>query len=157
MKRGNNPENGGCVKLVRGSAFSVYDATLSSRSAASPTVGCYVSFHGENAGKKTARTVQSRHLICHDNGWYLITDDLRSGKDRKFLLSRVESVKATGKRFTPKRKLDLKKLRKNLGIFSTGKEETVRLDCGAAIRQLIVERIWHESQEITELPDGGVN
>jgi hypothetical protein len=31
----------------------------------------------------------------------------------------------------------------------------VRLHCDAAIRQLIVERQWHESQEITELTDGG--
>jgi proteasome accessory factor B len=116
----------------------------------------YVSFHGENAGKKTERTVQPRHMTCHDNGWYLLTDDLRSGKERTFMLSRVVSVKATGKQFTPKKKLDLKKLKKSLGIFSTENEETVRLRCDAAIRQLIVERIWHESQEITELPDGGV-
>jgi predicted DNA-binding transcriptional regulator YafY len=116
----------------------------------------YVSFHGENAGKKTGRTVQPRHMTCHENGWYLLTDDLRSGKDRTFMLSRVKTVKATGKRFTPKKKLDLKKLKKNLGIFSTGKEETVRLHCDAAIRQLIVERIWHESQEITELENDAV-
>jgi proteasome accessory factor B len=116
----------------------------------------YVSFHGENAGKKTLRTVQPRHMTCHDNGWYLITDDLRTGKDRTFLLSRVESVKATAKTFTPKKKLDLKKLKKNFGIFSTDNEEIVRLHCDATIRQLIVERIWHESQEITERPDGGV-
>jgi predicted DNA-binding transcriptional regulator YafY len=116
----------------------------------------YVSFHGENAGKKTGRTVQPRHMTCHDNGWYLITDDLRSGKDRTFLLSRVESVNATGRRFIAKKKLDLKKLKKNLGIFSTENEVTVRLHCQAEIRQLIVERLWHESQEITELADGAV-
>jgi proteasome accessory factor B len=116
----------------------------------------YVSFHGENAGKKRTRTVQPRHLTCHDNGWYLLTDDLLSGEDRRFLLSRVASVKATGKRFTPKKKLDLEKLKKNLGIFSTDNEEIVRLHCNAEIRQLIVERIWHESQEITEMPNGAV-
>jgi proteasome accessory factor B len=116
----------------------------------------YVSFHGENAGKKRGRTVQPRHMTCHDNGWYLLTDDLLSGKERKFMLSRVQTVKSTGKHFTPKKKLDLKKLKKNLGIFSSENEETVRLNCDPEIRQLIVERIWHESQEITELPDGGV-
>jgi predicted DNA-binding transcriptional regulator YafY len=116
----------------------------------------YVSFHGENAGKKRGRTVQPRHMTCHDNGWYLLTDDLLSGKDRRFLLSRVQTVKSTGKRFKPKKKLDLKKLKKNLGIFSSENEETVRLNCDPEIRQLIVERIWHESQVITELPGGGV-
>jgi predicted DNA-binding transcriptional regulator YafY len=95
-------------------------------------------------------------MTCHDNGWYLLTDDLRSGKDRTFMLSRVKTVKSTGKRFTPKKKLDLEKLKKNLGIFSTENEEIVRLHCNAEIRQLIVERLWHESQEITELTNGAV-
>ncbi len=116
----------------------------------------YVAFSGENAGKQSVRTVQPRHLTCHENGWYLRTDDLRSGKERTFLLSRMAAVKPTGKRFTPKKKLNLKKIKKGFSIFDTVKEQTVRLHCSSAIRQLIVERLWHESQEFTDLPDGGV-
>jgi len=116
----------------------------------------YVSFHGKNAGKKTERTVQPLHMTCHDNGWYLLTDDLRSGEDRTFMLSRMASLKKTARQFKPKTKLDLEALKKNLGIFSTKNGQTVRLHCNSEIRQLIVERLWHESQVITELPNNAV-
>lgn len=114
----------------------------------------YTTATGKNADKTTARTVQPRHLTCYENAWHLLTDDLLSGDDRTFQLSRIREARSTGQPFKPKKKFNREKALKDFGIYGGENEETIRPHCHSEIHQFIVERRWHESQEIARRAEG---
>jgi predicted DNA-binding transcriptional regulator YafY len=112
--------------------------------------------HGEPE-RPEERLVNPRHMANVDSAWYLIADDLhRKGDDRTFALTRIGDLKGNGKKFIPKKKIDVEKLiKKNFGIFTgVGDPVKVRLHFFGKSRGLIAERIWHTTQVIEKLPNG---
>lgn len=101
------------------------------------------------------RTVHPYHLTCFDNRWYLVAHDTNRGAFRTFALARMSRVQLLPERF--KRSIDFKienYLSGSFGIFKSDKdfEAVIHFDKWAA--QLIRERRWHPTQELTELPKG---
>lgn len=103
------------------------------------------------------RHVQPRHLASIASAWYLYTDDLVREGERHFALSRVTDVKSTGKKFIPKKPFDLdQRMGGSMGAHRGGEKHGIRLRFAREVRQLVLERNWHEDQRLECLSDGRV-
>lgn len=103
------------------------------------------------------RRVQPYHLSHRENLWYLIAMDTERQAMRTFALPRMNRVKVTTKRFARPEDFSPDAFFANaLGVMGgTGDYRVcIRFDAEAADR--VRERVWHESQEVKELPSGGV-
>ena len=104
------------------------------------------------------RRVQPYHLANRENAWYLVGFDLERNALRNFALARMKSLVVSDRTF--ERPADFspeKHFGKAFGAFvGTGDYRVVvRFDATAAVQ--LRERFWHESQETTERPDGGLD
>jgi predicted DNA-binding transcriptional regulator YafY len=103
------------------------------------------------------RTIEPVHLACVDNGWYLFAYDPAREKIRRFLLTRTNAVRVTGRRFKP-RAFDIDvAMAPSFGIFDgDGVPVDVRIRFRDKGVRLIQERSWHRSESIEQLADGTV-
>ncbi len=107
-------------------------------------------------GEET-RTVRPLHVRCEDNAWYLFAYDLARKAIRTFALTRMRELHHTGTTFELKEPFRPEEhLQHGFGIFGGSKAEQVRLRFSAATAQLVRERRWHRSQNLTEGADGSV-
>jgi predicted DNA-binding transcriptional regulator YafY len=104
------------------------------------------------------RRVQPVHLACIDNQWYLFGFDLaRERSMRTFALTRMTGLRMTGQTFERPLHFSLDEhLADSFGVFSAPAVEQVRLRFDAFGGRLIRERVWHSSQRIDALADGGL-
>jgi predicted DNA-binding transcriptional regulator YafY len=90
-----------------------------------------------------------------DGGLYLQAyvpeyDDLRW-----FAVERIKNVVVTNKSFTPVKAVKESDLDTSLGL-GTGRPERIVLEFSARVAPYVRERVWHKSQQIEELADGGI-
>jgi predicted DNA-binding transcriptional regulator YafY len=102
------------------------------------------------------RCVLPLHLLCWDYAWYLFAWDPARKDIRTFALGRMSGATLTGKQFDKVPvKFDLRKeLEQSFGITRGGKSVPVHLRFQPRAVPLIVERLWHPSQEMIENEDG---
>jgi proteasome accessory factor B len=103
------------------------------------------------------RLVDPYHLANINGEWFLFAWD-HSRKDiRTFVPARMQSAKPTGRTFERPQKFSLeKRLRGSFGVHSgEGKFEVV-LRFNSRVADFIREKKWHESQQLRELRNGGV-
>jgi proteasome accessory factor B len=111
------------------------------------------------AGSRTGerRLVDPYHLANINGEWYLFAWDHARKDIRTFVPARVQSVNETGHTFPSPRKFSLgKRLRGSFGVHSGEGEFEIVLRFNARVANLIREKKWHESQQLRELKDGGV-
>jgi predicted DNA-binding transcriptional regulator YafY len=103
------------------------------------------------------RTIEPVHLACVDNGWYLFAYNPAREKIRRFLLTRTNAVRVTGRPFKP-RAFDIDQaMAPSFGIFDgDGVPVDVRIRFPDKGVRLIQERSWHRSESIEQLADGTV-
>lgn len=104
------------------------------------------------------RRVQPVHLACIDHQWYLFGFDLGRGQSmRTFALTRITGLHSTGQTFERPRHFSLDEhLADSFGVFSAPAVEQVRLRFDAFGGRLIRERVWHPSQQLEALDNGGL-
>lgn len=110
-----------------------------------------------NASRFEARTVNPYHLACLNSQWYLFAYDNDRNDVRTFHLHRMRNPKLERRRFRVPADFSPAKLLKNsFGVVEGGRPRKVLLRFDKFSAQLIRERSWHHTQEITDQPDGGV-
>jgi proteasome accessory factor B len=104
------------------------------------------------------RRLRPYHLGCVKNQWYAIGFDLEREELRTFALPRMRKVKMTATRFERPADFTINEhLRQSFGVISgDGKTFAVRLRFDAFAGRMVMERQWHGSQQVKELPDGDV-
>jgi proteasome accessory factor B len=103
------------------------------------------------------RRVRPYHLGCVDNQWYLFGFDLDRQQLRTFALPRVRDPRRTGVRFRRPANFSIGKfLDSSFGVFQGTGRTVVRVRFQPFAAQLVRERMWHHSQQIKELRDGGL-
>jgi proteasome accessory factor B len=103
------------------------------------------------------RRVRPYHLGCVDQQWYLFGFDLSRQQVRTFALPRISAPRRTGARFRRPANFSIGKfLDSSFGVFQSDGRTTVRIRFQPFAAQLVRERIWHHSQKIGELRDGGL-
>ena len=110
-----------------------------------------------NGNRAEQRHVQPCHLASIDGQWYLFAHDLKRKDIRTFVLGRIQSVPATGRKFQKPKDFSLgERLMGSFGVFAGEGDFRVRIQFSAGVAQLVRERQWHASQKIKDLPDGGL-
>ncbi len=107
--------------------------------------------------KPEARIVDPYHLANINGEWYLFAYDHARKDIRTFAPARIKSVKPTGKTFERPQKFSLeKRLRDSFGVHSGQGEHEVVIRFNPRAADYVREKKWHESQQLRELKNGGV-
>ncbi|MFI5357206.1 MAG: helix-turn-helix transcriptional regulator [Opitutales bacterium] len=105
----------------------------------------------------SARRVHPYHLANRENFWYLIGFDTERQALRTFALSRIAGVVVTKTAFTRPADFSPEKFFASaLGVLGGMGDWRVVIRFTAAAAERVREREWHESQEMRELPGGGL-
>src|SRR5439155_19228551 len=103
------------------------------------------------------RRVRPYHLANRENSWYLIGFDLERAALRTFALPRIVDVEVTKVPFTRPADFSPEKFFASaLGVLGGAGDYRVVIRFAAAVAERVREREWHESQEMRELPGGGL-
>lgn len=103
------------------------------------------------------RVVDPYHLANINGEWYLFAFDHLRKDVRTFVPARIKAMKPTGKTFARPQKFSLeKRLRDSFGVHSAQGEFQVAIRFSETVADYIREKKWHDSQELIELKDGGV-
>jgi predicted DNA-binding transcriptional regulator YafY len=103
------------------------------------------------------RLVDPYHLANINGEWYLFAWCHLRRDIRTFVPARIHEAKPTGKTFARPQKFSLeKRLRDSFGVQSGQGRHEVVLQFNELVSDYIREKKWHESQELRELEDGGV-
>ena len=107
--------------------------------------------------KKSQRRVQPYHLANRENSWYLVGFDLERQALRTFALPRIASATVTKATFTRPPDFSPEKFFASaLGVLGGAGNFQVTIRFTAAVAERVGEREWHESQEMRDLPGGGL-
>jgi proteasome accessory factor B len=114
-------------------------------------------FQYRKPGDKSSflRCIQPYHLTCNENLWYLISFDKGRSDFRTFVLSRICGPVFVGEKFDPDRSFNLDDYPRGSFTILKGHgnfEVIIEFDPWAA--DMIRGRLWHQSQQITDLPNG---
>jgi proteasome accessory factor B len=103
------------------------------------------------------RVVDPYHLANINGEWYLFAFDHLRKDVRTFVPARIKAMKPTGRTFARPHKFSLeKRLRDSFGVYSAQGEFQVAIRFAETVADYIREKKWHDSQEMIELKDGGV-
>ena len=118
-----------------------------------------IQFQYRKPGRRDAelRLVDPYHLANINGEWFLFAYDHLRKDLRTFVPARIKAIKPTGKTFPRPQKFSLeKRLRDSFGVFSAQGEFQVVIRFDEMVADYIREKRWHDSQELIELKNGGV-
>ena len=103
------------------------------------------------------RRIDPYHLANINGEWFLFAFDHLRNDVRTFVPSRIKSIKPTGKIFPRPQKFSLeKRLQDSFGVHSGQGQFEVVICFNAEVADYIREKKWHDSQQLKELKNGGV-
>lgn len=107
--------------------------------------------------RRATRRVQPFHLSNRENLWYLVGFDVERKALRTFALPRIANVAVSGGTFVRPADFSPEKFfARALGVLGGAGDFKVVIRFRPTVADRIREREWHESQEMRELPDGGL-
>jgi predicted DNA-binding transcriptional regulator YafY len=103
------------------------------------------------------RVVDPYHLANINGEWFLFAFDHLRKDIRTFVPARIKSVRQTGKHFVRQKQFSLEaRLRNSFGVHSGRGAFDVVIRFDECVADYIREKKWHDSQELRELDNGGV-
>lgn len=103
------------------------------------------------------RVVDPYHLANINGEWFLFAYDHLRKDIRTFVPSRIKSIQPTGKSFERRKQFSLDaRLRDSFGVHSGRGAFEVVLRFNEGVADYIREKKWHDSQQLMDLKDGGV-
>lgn len=115
-------------------------------------------YRSPGTGLTTERKIEPHHLQHYMGSWVLIGWCCLRRNWRKFFLSRMYEPFLTDEIFKSRSKEDWEPLiHSSFGIFQGGKEIPITLRFNPFRARWIKEQMWHPSQTLKELPDGGLD
>lgn len=110
-------------------------------------------------GKQEAerRRVDPYHLASINGEWFLFAYDHLRKDIRTFVPARIKAIKHTGRTFARPQRFSLdKRLKDSFGVHSGQGEFDVVIRFNQHAADYIREKKWHDSQQLRELRNGGV-
>jgi len=92
-------------------------------------------------------------ITLAQGGVYLIAWVPAYGEFRTFAVERIERLSVRETTFRRTRELPTDVFGSSLGVFSA-EPEHIEIEFAARVSPYVRGRIWHESQQVAELPDG---
>lgn len=117
-----------------------------------------VEYQSKGQPAHTARRLAPYHLACVASRWVLIARDLEKDQVRTYILARLRRpvVDTTRQIQRPERFDVAAHLGSSFGVWTGRGEIVVQLRLTPEAAHHVIERHWHPTQRITELPGGGV-
>ena len=97
--------------------------------------------------------VQPYRLALASGGVYLIAWVPAYSAFRTFLVTRIEKLSVSEETFRRNHELPDNLFSQSMGVF-WGEPEHIELEFEASVAPYVRGRVWHESQQLRELPDG---
>jgi predicted DNA-binding transcriptional regulator YafY len=98
-------------------------------------------------------TVQPYRLALAHGGVYLVAWVPQYEQFRTFAVERIERLSVSEETFRKTRELPADLFGASMGVF-WGEPESIELEFEARVAPFVRGRVWHDSQQIEELPDG---
>lgn len=115
-----------------------------------------MSYRAFGAKKATAGMVDPYYLFFRNGLWYLRGLYNVDKAVRTFALDRIESLTVTNRHFLPPTLEPEEELSGAFGAFVDGDPVDVVLKFDEVYTPLITRKLWHASQKIKDLTDGGI-
>jgi predicted DNA-binding transcriptional regulator YafY len=110
-----------------------------------------------NSSKFEIRRIEPYHLACIQDQWYCFGHDIDRREMRTFVLARTKNAKFGVDAFKRPEKFSIQDhLKNSFGVYTAKGRYNVRIRFDRFASQFIRERIWHPSQQIQELAEGGL-
>jgi proteasome accessory factor B len=107
--------------------------------------------------RASRRSVQPYHLSHRQNLWYLVGHDIERNALRTFALPRITDVRMTKEKFSRPEDFSPEQFFSNaLGVLGGSGNYEIRIHFSARVADRVRERVWHESQELHDLPDRSI-
>jgi proteasome accessory factor B len=113
----------------------------------------YFSF---NSKKTKSYTLDPYRLVYYRGGLYLYARAEEYGEVRTFAVERIQKIEVLDQSFEMPSDFNVNEYARGAFGIAGGKAETVELLFEAEMASYIRERVWHESQDLEDRPDGGV-
>ena len=111
-------------------------------------------YHSFSSNREKSYVLEPYRLVFAQNGLYVIGLVPEYGELRTFAVDRIAQVSLTEERFEPLELPD-DAFAHSLGI-NQGTPERIELTFAPRIARYVRERVWHPSQQATDLPDGSL-
>lgn len=108
-----------------------------------------------SSGRLKEYAVEPHRLIFAQGGLYLMAFVPEYEAMRTFSADRVRSLSVTDERFEPK-EIEADVFAHSLGVHQGTPPERIEIEFDPQIARYVKERLWHESQQVEDLPDDGV-
>lgn len=103
------------------------------------------------------RVIDPYHLANINGEWFLFAHDHLRQDLRTFVPARIQAIKPTGRTFSRPQGFSLeRRLRGSFGVRSGQGDYQVVLRFRASAADFVREKKWHESQQLRDLRNGGV-
>jgi predicted DNA-binding transcriptional regulator YafY len=112
-------------------------------------------YFSATANRVKSYTVHPYRLALAQGGLYLVAWVPAYDEFRTFATERIERLSVTNEAFKRTRELPARLFGSSMGVF-TGEPERIEVEFAARVAMVVRSRIWHDSQELTDLPDGSV-
>jgi proteasome accessory factor B len=113
-----------------------------------------IAYFSFNSKKTKTYTLDPYRLVYFRGGLYLYARAHEYGEVRTFAVERIEKIEVLDLNFKSQEAFDATEYVKGAFGIAGGKPEPVELVFDASQAGYIRERVWHESQQIEEKPDG---
>jgi predicted DNA-binding transcriptional regulator YafY len=113
----------------------------------------YFSF---NSKKTKSYTLDPYRLVYYRGGLYLYARAEEYGEVRTFAVERIQKIEVLDQSFETPSGFNVNEYARGAFGIAGGKAETVELLFEAEMASYIRERVWHESQDLEDRPDGSV-
>jgi predicted DNA-binding transcriptional regulator YafY len=115
------------------------------------------SYRKPGEGRARRRRVRPYHLAYRENLWYLVAFDIARDALRTFAVPRISEVAVSPTAFERPDSFSPEQFFSNaLGVLGGEGNYTVVIRFDATVADRVREREWHESQELRDLPSGGL-
>jgi predicted DNA-binding transcriptional regulator YafY len=107
------------------------------------------------SNRSKSYVVHPYRLALANGGLYLVAWVPQYDEFRTFAAERIERLSAGEDTFKKTRELPADLFRSSMGVF-WGEPERIEIVFAPRVSLVVRGRVWHESQQIEDLPDGGV-
>jgi predicted DNA-binding transcriptional regulator YafY len=111
-------------------------------------------YHSFSSDREKEYTIEPYRVVFAQGALYVVAFVPAYGQTRTFALDRIKSLSVTEDRFEAvEREEDA--FAHSLGVHE-GKPERIEIRFEPRIARYVRERVWHQSQDVSDQPDGGV-
>jgi len=115
-----------------------------------------VAYYSFNSRKTKAYTLDPYRLVYYHGGLYLYARAHEHGEVRTFAVERIERIFVLETTFEVPKGFNVSEYARGAFGIAGGPAVAVVLEVDAAVAAYVRERVWHESQELEERPDGSL-